>query len=460
MITDFKWHHYVGWGLTSLTLIFLPTFGIQATDSLHKTAFDYSAEFIAGPIREFAQRTYDDSQYGREFYENIPRMVSMRDQTSDGSIWEKVGFYFSGNISLLPFGWYDRFTKDHVGSVCFRPDDKKVIVSYHGSYWYHDWLIDAQFRLVDAAEVLGLSGGVHYGFSHIVRNSYISMIHSLILALDSANVTSRDYHKLDIIFTGHSLGGALSLLGGIFYKNSNLHREILRNEIDSVNQEIQNLDSHDDNYSFRLVEKRDYINRLERGLMLNRGTNANVKVINFSSPRVGDNTFGAYVNHFFGQEHIIQFRCDFDVVPRIPLIWPGNWTYYQDDIGHIIKLSFPTQFSTKVTRGVHYLRNANHLNALGEVLRRFRPAALAFGTLVAVDGFGAGDVAGAVATELLVLNHEMSTQDVIRQRHLDAQAHFFYSGEDNTENEHASTWFDINTNPWMQWAYKKFMLRS
>jgi hypothetical protein len=185
-----------------------------------------------------------------------------------------------------------------VGSIYYSADPHALIVAFHGSHWLLDWIDDARFRPREATNLSpALLGTVHTGFSGIIEASYVDMLAKIRQSL------GRDLTEHDkVYFTGHSLGGALAILGGAMVAS--------------------NLQSHRDN----------------------------IKIVTFCAPRgfIGDAPFVRQTEERLGVANVLCFSTRGDVVPYGPqyVFFP----YEYEPVGINIEISTLEKASS------HYLQ--------------------------------------------------------------------------------------------------------
>lgn len=131
-----------------------------------------------------------------------------------------------------------------------------IIVAFQGSHGYADWFDNLNFKK------LHLNNGIkiHEGFF----DQYITILSTLYVELQKFDLKK-------IIFTGHSLGGALATLASIFYKND------------------------------------FYYERLE------------VFCVTFGSPRVGNRKFAKNFNDYVDVS--LRYVNGEDSVTKVPMTW-------------------------------------------------------------------------------------------------------------------------------------------
>lgn len=146
---------------------------------------------------------------------------------------------------------------DIQGFVSTDAKNKVIVVSVRGSHSIRNWLTDFEFFLEDCSFVYGCQ--VHSGFA-AAWDEISAAVLSAVKAAKNANPTYK------IVFTGHSLGAAVSSLGAAYARQQGLQ----------------------------------------------------VDIINFGSPRVGNAEFATFVTNQAGLEYRVTHLDD--PVPRLPPI--------------------------------------------------------------------------------------------------------------------------------------------
>ncbi len=348
------------------------------------TAFD--SDFIANVVANAACRAYSDAEHNRQDFQYGGSVISSEEvfigDTNDAP-WKK-----------RPFRGKLREREDTWGAVHAR--DNSVVVSFHGSYWLVDWLQDAKMKgtkLDQKKFGLDLSGVIHQGFSEIVDVLFDDLSKALKVFDTGDSASSRK----ELIFTGHSLGGALAVLSAARWAGKN---DFLANK---------------------------------------------VKIITFSAPRVGDKDFADSLYGKISRENVVNFACETDAVPRVPFsLW--KMTGYVPLGLQISVLPFE-HLHGKARCGVEYMRVGGvdaRVHVLGRVYEPIKPilTALVGGISTYVAG-GAAEVvaAGALAVGMTSfsldlgmlrpflkwggkLSHEMPSKKVIRIAWADTRSRY------------------------------------
>jgi hypothetical protein len=204
-----------------------------------------------------AVRHFADFSYASSIHNNMqPRFIYQ------GKQWESYPFRLVDSKDADP----------HTGVVFQR--GQKIIVAFHGSDQLYDWIQDFKFSQ-KSAKSINLDGMVHTGFSQILE-SVISNENevSLPIALSNAYQNGKAW-PYEYIFTGHSLGGALATLSaGCLTKNA-MFPEL-------ITQKNQ------------------------------------VKVVNFSSPNIGDFALIEEIENKISKHNILCFANEGDIVTYSP----------------------------------------------------------------------------------------------------------------------------------------------
>ncbi|KAI1129714.1 lipase [Nemania abortiva] len=144
------------------------------------------------------------------------------------------------------------------GFVSTDAKNKVIVVSIRGSHSVRNWITDLRFLQKDCTLVSGCK--VHTGFA-TAWDEISATVLSAVKAARAANPTYK------IVFTGHSLGAAVSSLGAAYARKEGLP----------------------------------------------------VDIINYGSPRVGNEAFATFVSNQAGDEWRVTHLND--PVPRLPPAW-------------------------------------------------------------------------------------------------------------------------------------------
>ncbi|KAI9183724.1 hypothetical protein H9P43_004642 [Blastocladiella emersonii ATCC 22665] len=163
---------------------------------------------------------------------------------------------------------------DTFGYVAVRPKAKQIIISFRGSVNSANWIDNLQVSKVDypwprPAGVNTVGVSVHKGFTDV----YKVVRDKLLSTLKSTAAANPDF---EVVFTGHSLGGAVATLAAT----------------DAVGT----------------------------GTVPAR----RIRIINFGAPRVGNKEFGTMLGNlgFAGIDRLVNEN---DIVPHIPPQFSGYW---------------------------------------------------------------------------------------------------------------------------------------
>lgn len=91
----------------------------------------------------------------------------------------------------------------HFGWICVDAANRRLVVAFRGTQFFHDWLDDLDFIPAPYAPIPG-RGTVHEGFQ-VVYNAIRDSVRGTVQRLVTANAGNCN----SIVITGHSLGGAL-----------------------------------------------------------------------------------------------------------------------------------------------------------------------------------------------------------------------------------------------------------
>lgn len=177
--------------------------------------------------------------------------------------------YLGEEWAAYPFIYNDARRNDPYAGAVFRKD-KTLIISFRGSKTMFEWWKDVVAQQREASEI-GFSGKVHTGFSHIFEHIQESFERKFIQAYQDAG------GSCDCIFTGHSLGGALaSICAG---------------------------------YTALPIKQ----NLFPEGRQENQ-----IKVINFSSPYIGNLYFTRQIEELLYPHNLLCYANQADLVTYMP----------------------------------------------------------------------------------------------------------------------------------------------
>ncbi|KAI1827888.1 extracellular lipase [Xylaria intraflava] len=170
---------------------------------------------------------------------------------------------------------------DIEGFVSTDATNKVIVVSIRGSHSIRNWIADFEFLQQDCSFASGCK--VHDGFA----TAWDEISSAVLAAVKDAKSANPDYK---IVFTGHSLGAAVSSLGGAYARQAGFE----------------------------------------------------VDIINYGSPRVGNVAFATFLSNSPGAEYRVTHLDD--PVPRLPPIlfsyahttpelWLSDGKDYTDDYG-------------------------------------------------------------------------------------------------------------------------------
>ncbi|GAP87613.1 putative lipase [Rosellinia necatrix] len=148
-------------------------------------------------------------------------------------------------------------TTDIKGFVSTDAKNQVIVLSVRGSHSIRNWITDFEFIQKDCS--FGSGCKVHYGFA----KAWDEISAAALAAVKAAKAANPAYR---IVFTGHSLGAAVSSLGAAYARQAGLA----------------------------------------------------VDIINYGSPRVGNDAFASYVSNQAGVEYRVTHLDD--PVPRLPPI--------------------------------------------------------------------------------------------------------------------------------------------
>ena len=268
-------------------------------------------ELVAGPIRSVAMSCYDTTQFSNDLFEGGLHLDSAQIRF-DNEPWHQKTFFTNrnGRISLN-------------GSVYSSSQRNIMIIGFHGSHWIEDWIANLSFKLAPA-DIHGLTGHVHSGFSKIVDANFNGMRNAIQYAVNQQGLSNPE-----IIFTGHSLGGPLAILSMMHFL------------------------ANDRNHTYTLHQ---------------------IKAVTFSAPLIGDEQFVNYVyRHLTIDRNILQFYCSLDLAVhslRILNITGYNEKDYKD-IGIRIEIPGTEQWVTKIQKSIEYVCSENIDKVAKVVVDRF-----------------------------------------------------------------------------------------
>ena len=144
--------------------------------------------------------------------------ISFRNNILYGGMWNNIM-----NVLLLPFKGHAgaMFNEGEVDSITYIEKDPKhirdkLIIVYAGSNSHYDWAIDFTFG-EELLFGLSMHKGIGFMFGETAK-SYFPKIKDLIESYYSKIPENEKPQNIEIIATGHSLGGGLANLAAYYYK--------------------------------------------------------------------------------------------------------------------------------------------------------------------------------------------------------------------------------------------------
>ena len=243
----------------------------------------------------------------------------------------------------------------HCGIV-YR-QDRKIIIAYHGSDYISDWIADLKIKRRNA-DVLGLRGLVHTGFSTLISETHENLVDSIRIAkTDAVEELGGLAVDFDYVVTGHSLGGALSILGAAMLVSTNP------------------------------------AGVFETGRVLPN----QVKVIAFSPPNVANGDCVEDIHKMLSPHNILCYTNKFDIVTHVP---PTLFGLYSS-VGTRIEYNLDDHIRENILEKISDIPNMRP----GDIIA---PAALA--------SYFKGTI---VAPATIVLMHEAASPVLVSKMHLE-----------------------------------------
>ena len=233
------------------------------------------------------------------------------------------------------------------------------------------------------------------------------------------------HNDKELIFTGHSLGGALAIIAG---------------------------------------------ERFSREYKLSPNQ---LKIITFSAPRVGGDDFVKRTYGTITRENILNFVCGGDAVPKVPLRKMMKYS----DIGIVVDVLSIEQVWSKAVMGVTYFRDGR-MDVRKHVLDRFYPYLKPFvmGAFVMVTGYVFGEpetpiiaqTSGAMVLSAIMeyspilksigfIHHEIPTKSTVRIAWATTQLASKVMDPDLYSVESNLSSLSYNRHPILWWIYRKFL---
>lgn len=227
------------------------------------------------------------SKSGLSMDENITILdVGFRNQQSYGSLWNTFitnRFWFKKNDQA----WFQKNGEvDYIAYLEKDPTEEKkdkIVIVYSGSNSQMDWGINFTFG---HNQFLGLS--VHEGIGWLFETSINTYHHMLHERIKEYYRTHRKPKQVEIITTGHSLGGALAGLAAYYYKT---HEPIINEIIDPK-------------------------------------TKVSIKTFSFGAPAIVHQNSQKYYSDMLGAENIFRIWNEDDPVVN----WTGEKSFFQSFI--------------------------------------------------------------------------------------------------------------------------------
>ena len=305
-----------------------------------------------------------------------------------------VGSFEDTDFSARPFFGVTGWGHTHeIGVVTLAND--KLYVAFHGSTFIDDFITDFTFYAHDAGEH-GLPGNAHIGFSKALVSCFDNMIAEItttLSAIPGKKSIQQQLQEKEIVFTGHSLGGALATLAaGRFSKTYH-----------------------------------ESVPPLKRAL----------RVITFSAPKIGDLRLCESIESLIGKFNILRFVNTWDIIPRIApaggMVEDGRFvrrtiSYYNPGVELSYSIGF--HFNSKGKESLGKLKDQTGMSKDGEltldgVKATVSPYSKMFGELLShkksmiamgLSAFGITSAAFTLGTvafiEISCFNHKMPTEEV------------------------------------------------
>jgi hypothetical protein len=311
------------------------------------------ADFAPAPLldvgyvvaaRHFAVQSYVHARFGAQG-QVIPEGVF------EGQRWPAHPFYRAEpRAEEAPVGYVYR-------------QSNKIIIAYHGSDRICDWICDFKITRRAGGEI-GLAGLVHTGFGTLIEQTHDNLLLAIARIRLEALEELGEGAVYEYVTTGHSLGGALSILSAA---------------------------------RLALVE-----NVLGTGRVLKN----QIRCIAFSAPNVGDEDCVRHIHHVLGQHNILCYANKFDVVTHVP----------------------PTMFGFYASAGsrVEYELFEHFLETSSEMLSGIvdlRPGELGtvFGTIAAFLKLGKKTLAAGAGVSLFLM-HKATAIEHVKNKHLECRS--------------------------------------
>lgn len=302
---------------------------------------------------------------------------------------------FKGKTGLESvFGYYQH----NLGSVSFDRRKNQAIISFHGSKTADDWL--SNFKLLSHNVSWGRRGKVHKGFYDIVDSGYQNLV-----SIIQSNISNHDAGDFEFVFTGHSLGGATSTLAA-----SRFFSEFSSNIFPSV-----------------LLKSNQ------------------IKVITFSAPCVGDQTFSNWSSEVF-HSNLIRFVSNLDPVPSVPM--------WNEQIGDEIRILFLEKIVGQINSSSSALSDQLNSGGLQPKIDFVKNVSgLVFSFPVELTKSSLAFVAG----EALLLSHKIPEIDTLKSAFFEYKLRTFHLPEGSASRDDSQIrkpgevgFFDTTRNPVMR----------
>jgi|APCry1669189844_1035258.scaffolds.fasta_scaffold17280_1 Lipase (class 3) len=285
---------------------------------------------------------------------------------------------------------------EEIEGVIYHNDVFGTVIAMRGTKYKKDWGTNLDFAFTDFA---GNTGKVHRGFYRMLNE----IEGDLCAKLTTMGLFDGAKNK-PVYFIGHSRGGALATLAAA-----------------KIFSTFENLHSHQ------------------------------VKVITFSSPRVGNREFVNDFHRKVGRDNIITFYCNTDLVPGAPLESHGFY-----DHGLSIQVDWGQQtwgqaaeqwfrFLRKVEESEEDEAPFNYADIEAYSNRFLDKATEMYGT--------PRTAASVIINHFIRISHEVPTTHAIELA-LEDYKYDFRLGLPLKECGRACALFSFKKNPWLTQAYK------